>query len=180
MALFDFIIILLILLAFIYGYLKGIVKIFLSIIAILLSIYISIYYSKYFINFFIETFKFSEIFSRFISFILIFITVLLIFKIISFIIDSIISNTNLNNFNKVMGGIFNVFKLLLLISILITYTFEINKKHKLFNNKIFEESFLCKKLIFVGEKIINLDEKSKIDLKHRKEKIKILTIKFCK
>lgn len=166
MTVIDFIFLGLAIIAFIIGFSKGLIRIIINFIAIIIALYVSLNYSKYFLNFFSETFNLSMILSKFVSFLLIFIAVILIFKIISFALDSLISETKISFANKVAGGIFNVLKLIIVWSVLLSFLYEINKKHKIFNNNIFAGSFFSNKMILLGEKIISLQKNIKKEEKN--------------
>ena len=169
--LLDLFIILLLVIAFLVGFSKGFIKILIGFIGILVAIYVAINYSNYFVNFFIETFHLSVIFSKFFSFILIFITIFLIFKILIFILDSLLSKSELSLLNKLIGGIINVLKIFIVVSVILTFIYDINKKHELFDNKVFVNSFFSNIIISVGHKVMNFKTPDNIKKENTKKEV---------
>ena len=150
---FDFTFGIILVSAFVFGVVKGIVRQLFSIIALFLGVYCAFKFSG-FVGYYISQWLPSdEVYTKAIAFTVIFLFVIIGVIFTGRLAERFISFAALGFFNRFLGGIFAMAKIIFISCVLLYIAEKLNSKHSFFNPKDMQASFCYKPLKEVGDYI---------------------------
>jgi membrane protein required for colicin V production len=115
---FDIVVAILLLIAFIFGVRKGIVRQLFGIAALFLGVYCAFKFSHLAGHYFSEWFKTGYTLTEGVAFVVVFIIVLLLVTVIGRLAAKLLSLAALGGFDKILGGVFSLLKVVCILCVL--------------------------------------------------------------
>jgi membrane protein required for colicin V production len=119
MAIFDIIILLILITAFIFGLIKGIIRQVFGLLALFLGVYCAFKFSHWAGGYIAEWFHTSETLTQGLAFALTFAAVVVVVMLVGRFAERLISLAALGFANKILGGIFGLFKFACILCVLL-------------------------------------------------------------
>lgn len=104
--------------AFFMGYRKGFLIVLTSLVGLVAGVYCAMFFSHYIQDYLIKWFDWGSDLNRWVAFFATLFLVLIVFSIAGRVLTGAVNVLFLGFFNKLLGGIFNVFKYAFLISVI--------------------------------------------------------------
>lgn len=128
MSIFDFFVILILVVGFIKGASKGFVLEFSGFIGIIVGIYISRFYSGPMTEMLVKVFGVEKEYSVIFGFALTFVFAMLLFSFLARLVNKFVTLISLGWLNKLLGGVFSLFKYMFIISVCLNIFGYFNQK----------------------------------------------------
>ena len=117
----DIIIGIILLVAFFMGFSKGLLRVLASLIGLVAGVYCGIYFSGYVEAYLVRWFDWSHDINRIASFLITFFLVMVLFGILGRILTKVADFALMGIFNKLLGGVFNILKIVFLLSVIFMF-----------------------------------------------------------
>ena len=117
----DLILGLILVIAFFMGFQKGFLRVLASLVGLVAAVYCAVFFSEYVEGYLIRWFNMSANLNRLVAFLTTFFLVLLLFALLGKVLTKVADFAMLGIFNKFFGGIFNVLKIVFLLSVIFMF-----------------------------------------------------------
>lgn len=117
----DIILGLILVIAFYLGFKKGLLRVLASLIGLVAAVYCAIYFSDYVKVYIVQWFDWSEDLNRLASFLTTFFLVIFIFALAGRVLTKVADLAMMGLFNKLLGGAFNILKIVFLLSVIFMF-----------------------------------------------------------
>jgi len=107
--------------AFFMGFQKGFLRVLASLVGLVAAVYCAMYFSGYVEEYLVRWFNWSADINRFASFFITFFMVLFVFALLGKVLTKVADFAMLGIFNKLLGGVFNVLKIVFLLSVVFMF-----------------------------------------------------------
>lgn len=117
----DIILGLILAIAFFLGFRKGLLRVLASLIGLVAAVYCAVYFSGYVEAYLVRWFNWSEDLNRLVSYLITFLLVIILFALLGRVLTKVADFAMMGLFNKLLGGVFNVFKFVFLLSVVFMF-----------------------------------------------------------
>ncbi|AFL80614.1 putative membrane protein, required for colicin V production [Aequorivita sublithincola DSM 14238] len=107
--------------AFFVGFKKGLLRALASLVGLVVAVYCAMYFSGYVSVYLEKWFNWSQDLNTISSFLITFLLIMLLFSLVGRLLTKVADFAMLGIFNKLFGGVFNVFKFAFLISVIFMF-----------------------------------------------------------
>ena len=132
------------------GFRKGLVIELASLAALFLGIYLGIYFSDFVAGLLIKHLGFSANYTSAVAFTLIFVAVIIIMRLIAKTIEKALDLTALGFFNKILGAVFGLLKVLFLVSLILYVIVKFDPYEKILTRTTKDNSRLYKPVSIIA------------------------------
>ena len=124
------------------GFTKGLIIELASLIALILGIYGALYFSSFTFEFLSDYFEIKSVYLQFLSYGLTFIIIVVFISFTGKILTMLIKMVALGFINRIMGAIFGGIKVLLILTVFISFFDRFNKQFRMVNEDILTSSLI--------------------------------------
>jgi len=117
----DIVLGLILVVAFFLGFSKGLLRVLASLIGLVVAVYCAMFFSDYIRVYLVRWFNWSDDINGLVSFLATFFLILILFALLGRILTKVADFAMMGLFNKLLGGIFNVFKFAFLVSVIFMF-----------------------------------------------------------
>lgn len=117
----DIILGLILVIAFFLGFRKGLLRVLASLVGLVVAVYCAMYFSGYVEVYIVRWFDWSADLNRWASFLITFFLVIFIFGLMGRVLTKVADFAMLGIFNKLLGGVFNVLKIVFFLSVVFMF-----------------------------------------------------------
>lgn len=117
----DIVIGLILVIAFFMGFRKGLLRVLASLVGLVVAVYCAMYFADYVQVYLLKWFDWSVDLNRIASFLITFFLVIILFALVGRVLTKVADFVMMGLFNKLLGGVFNVLKIIFLLSVIFMF-----------------------------------------------------------
>ena len=154
----DIVIGLILVIAFFMGFRKGLLRALASLIGLVAGVYCAVFFSGYLQDYLIKWFDWSFDLNRIVSFLLTFFLVIILFALLGRVLTKVADFAMMGLFNKLLGGVFNVLKIVFLLSVIFMFV-NTSEKYQILTAEKRDSSILYHPIAAIAPAILPTIEK---------------------